>query len=219
MVNRTQTEAQINRWLTESEASPLLLTGRASDHTVKEILSANTDVEVISIDTEGKTITIKEVRTITEAIGRTSLKDTRVVHIVAAHRLRTESANALLKQLEDSPASTKFLLSTPYPGRLLATIRSRCQIIRTHGANPKESINNPTPTFDPKRKTPLSEDEVTVISEMLSRYILREPNSAAVRRSLMRLRDYYKISALNGNSRLAGDVLLASLLELPNTAK
>lgn len=40
------------------------------------------------------------------------------------------AANALLKTLEEPPSGVVILLLTPWPGRLMATIRSRCQLVR-----------------------------------------------------------------------------------------
>jgi DNA polymerase-3 subunit delta' len=50
----------------------------------------------------------------------------RVCIVDAAEDLNTESANALLKILEEPPAHSLFILVSHQPGRLLATIRSRC---------------------------------------------------------------------------------------------
>lgn len=58
-----------------------------------------------------------------------SLADRRVVVIDAADDLETSAANALLKMLEEPPASTIFLLVSHAPGRLLPTIRSRCRAL------------------------------------------------------------------------------------------
>lgn len=51
----------------------------------------------------------------------------RIVLLYPAQALMVESANALLKSLEEPPPNTLFLLSTPTPDRLLPTILSRCQ--------------------------------------------------------------------------------------------
>ncbi len=51
----------------------------------------------------------------------------KIAVIDGADRLMESAANSLLKTLEEPPASTHFILVTPYPMRLLATIRSRCQ--------------------------------------------------------------------------------------------
>lgn len=67
----------------------------------------------------------------------------RVVVIDAIDDLeRPGASNALLKNLEEPPAGTIFLLVSHAPGRLLPTIRSRCRLLR----------------FDP-----LADAEVTVV--------------------------------------------------------
>jgi DNA polymerase-3 subunit delta' len=54
----------------------------------------------------------------------------RVVIIDALEDLEPQAANALLKNLEEPPAGTLFLLVSHAPGRLLPTIRSRCRMLR-----------------------------------------------------------------------------------------
>ncbi|MAH83506.1 MAG: hypothetical protein CBB68_03980 [Rhodospirillaceae bacterium TMED8] len=54
----------------------------------------------------------------------------RVVIIDSADDLNLNAANALLKVLEEPPAHTLLLLVCHNPGRLLPTIRSRCQKLR-----------------------------------------------------------------------------------------
>ena len=61
---------------------------------------------------------------------RPALSARRVVVIDAADDLQREGANALLKNLEEPPAGTIFLLVSHAPGRLLPTIRSRCRLLR-----------------------------------------------------------------------------------------
>jgi len=54
----------------------------------------------------------------------------RVVVVDAADDLEAAGANALLKNLEEPPGSTVFLLVSHAPERLLPTIRSRCRLLR-----------------------------------------------------------------------------------------
>lgn len=54
----------------------------------------------------------------------------RVAVINDAQMMNVESANALLKTLEEPPADSLILLICDNPDTLLPTIRSRCQIIR-----------------------------------------------------------------------------------------
>ncbi|WP_159078817.1 DNA polymerase III subunit delta' [Orrella marina] len=51
----------------------------------------------------------------------------RIVLLYPAESMMAESANALLKALEEPPESTLFLLISDSPDRLLPTILSRCQ--------------------------------------------------------------------------------------------
>lgn len=51
----------------------------------------------------------------------------RIVIVDRADELNVNAANALLKALEEPPARTVFLLVSAAPGRLIATIRSRCR--------------------------------------------------------------------------------------------
>lgn len=56
--------------------------------------------------------------------------DRRVAVINDANRMNAESANALLKTLEEPPADSLILLVCDNPDSLLPTIRSRCQVVR-----------------------------------------------------------------------------------------
>lgn len=51
----------------------------------------------------------------------------KVLLIYPAQAMNMVSANALLKTLEEPPGLLRVLLATPAPGRLLPTLRSRCQ--------------------------------------------------------------------------------------------
>lgn len=63
-------------------------------------------------------------------VTRPTLGDRRAVLIDTADDLEKSAVNALLKSLEEPPRGTVFLLVVHRPGRLLATIRSRCQVLR-----------------------------------------------------------------------------------------
>ena len=53
----------------------------------------------------------------------------RVIIVDSADELNMNAANALLKSLEEPPSRTVFLIVSSVPGRLLATIRSRCRML------------------------------------------------------------------------------------------
>jgi DNA polymerase III subunit delta' len=73
-------------------------------------------------------ITIDEVRRLRDFLGHTSgAQAWRAVIVDAVDELNPNAANALLKSLEEPPERCVFLLISSEPGRLLATIRSRCR--------------------------------------------------------------------------------------------
>jgi len=78
-----------------------------------------------------RSITIAQVRSLQPMFATTpSMGARRVVIIDAADDLERNGANALLKNLEEPPVGTVFLLVSHAPGRLLPTIRSRCRVLR-----------------------------------------------------------------------------------------
>ena len=78
-----------------------------------------------------RSITIAQVRSLQPLFAtKPALSQRRVVLIDSIDDLERSGANALLKNLEEPPAGTIFLLVSHAPGRLLPTIRSRCRLLR-----------------------------------------------------------------------------------------
>jgi DNA polymerase-3 subunit delta' len=77
-----------------------------------------------------ETISVEQVREIIEAVSLTAHRGmAKVVVIEPAEGLTTAAANALLKTLEEPAGDSYLLLLSHQPGRLAATLRSRCQRI------------------------------------------------------------------------------------------
>jgi DNA polymerase-3 subunit delta' len=75
-------------------------------------------------------ILVDQIRGIEDMVGLSSHRQgMRVVLLHPAEALNLESANALLKMLEEPPAGMVVLLVSHQPQRLLPTIRSRCHKI------------------------------------------------------------------------------------------
>ncbi len=75
-------------------------------------------------------ITVDEVRRLRGFLGhRTAGGAYKVVIVDSADELNVNAANALLKALEEPPERVVFLLICSMPGRVLATIRSRCRLL------------------------------------------------------------------------------------------
>lgn len=76
-------------------------------------------------------IRIPQVRRAIAWAQRTPLRGaTKLLLIHPADALNASAANALLKTLEEPPASLRLVLTSADPARLLPTVRSRCQLLR-----------------------------------------------------------------------------------------
>ena len=75
-------------------------------------------------------ISVDTIRDLTHFLNHTaSMGGWRVAIVDTAEDLNRNSANALLKALEEPPPRTAIFVLSAAPGRLLATIRSRCRRI------------------------------------------------------------------------------------------
>jgi DNA polymerase-3 subunit delta' len=78
-----------------------------------------------------RSITVDQVRGLSRLFSTTaSMSPWRVVVIDAIDDLERSAANALLKNLEEPPPHSLFLLVSHASARLLPTIRSRCRMLR-----------------------------------------------------------------------------------------
>jgi len=96
----------------------------------KRICAGSLDAYKVISPAEGKKqITVEQVR---ESMGNLSLAsdDKRVIIIDSADDLNPNSANAILKTLEEPPANTMLILISSNPAKLLPTIGSRCRKIK-----------------------------------------------------------------------------------------
>ncbi|MEM8498311.1 MAG: DNA polymerase III subunit delta' [Pseudomonadota bacterium] len=92
---------------------------------------------------EGKrVISIDQVRSLLEFAYKTAqIASTKIVVVWPADLMNRNAANALLKCLEEPTSSTQFVLSSSNPGRLPATIRSRCHVVRVSAPDRQQAQN------------------------------------------------------------------------------
>jgi DNA polymerase-3 subunit delta' len=93
-------------------------------------LRAGTHPDLLWLQPEesGKAIKVDQIRALTEELSMTSHAGRYKVAILQpADAMNRNAANSLLKTLEEPTDNTLLLLLTALPGRLPATIRSRCQ--------------------------------------------------------------------------------------------
>lgn len=81
------------------------------------------------LEAQDATLKLSDVKTLLQSLT-TAPSLHRFVWLKGAHTLTLPAQNALLKVLEEPPAKTSFILTTPQASALLPTIRSRCHIIR-----------------------------------------------------------------------------------------
>jgi DNA polymerase III subunit delta' len=109
------------------------------EHSVARLAAAGSHPDLMRLErlardggTElARSISIEQVRSLQRLFATTSsLSPWRAVVIDAVDDLERNGANALLKNLEEPPPHTLFLLVSHAPERLLPTIRSRCRVLR-----------------------------------------------------------------------------------------
>lgn len=105
-----------------------------------------------------KNILIDQIRELSEYLELSvhQEKGRRVVLIEPADSLNHAASNALLKILEEPPENTLFILVTSQTQKLIATIRSRCQLLDLRG-----------PSFD-EAKTFLIDQKIIHEDSLLS---------------------------------------------------
>ncbi len=109
------------------------------DHPAAHLAAAGSHPDLVRLERltkEGGTelarsINVDQVRGLQRLFSTTtSMSPWRAVVIDALDDLERNAANALLKNLEEPPPNTVFLLVSHSPERLVATIRSRCRLLR-----------------------------------------------------------------------------------------
>lgn len=129
------------RLLAEAAGPPVTAPGLElpDDHPVARLLDAGSHPDFMRLErllqekTEklARNISVDQVRGLQRLLGSTpSLSPWRAIVVDSIDDMERSAANALLKNLEEPPANTIFLLVSHAPGRLLPTIRSRCRLMR-----------------------------------------------------------------------------------------
>lgn len=85
---------------------------------------------------ESGIVRVDQMRAVIEFLHQTPrFAGRKAAVVVAADRMNVYAANALLKSLEEPPENSFAVLVTSAPGRLLPTVRSRCQRLEVHPAS------------------------------------------------------------------------------------
>ena len=102
----------------------------------------------------GKIISVDQVRQLISQFTNTPhISRDKVALIAPADCLNVNAANALLKLLEEPPEDSTLILMTPSPGKLPATVRSRCMVISLPTPRREDALRWLDESVDPNRAT------------------------------------------------------------------
>lgn len=106
----------------------------------RRILSdTHPDVHTVHPEKGKQTIGVGVLRDVIAEVSVKSFEGTtKALIFPEAERMTPAAQNCLLKTLEEPPQDTVFFLITDQPGALLATIVSRCRVIRFHPLSAEE---------------------------------------------------------------------------------
>lgn len=94
--------------------------------------------DVVEIEPDGQSIKVDQIRALQGELAKSGFESAKKVVIIhQAEKMNVSSANSLLKFLEEPPANFMIILETQSLGKILPTIRSRCQIIHFQGLSTK----------------------------------------------------------------------------------
>ena len=89
------------------------------------------DLWIVEPEQDNRQIQIGQIRALYDKFSVTAhQKGWKIAVFQPAEAMNLYAANALLKQLEEPAAKSVFLLVSSEPGKLLPTVRSRCQPLR-----------------------------------------------------------------------------------------
>ncbi len=99
-------------------------------------------IQALGIEGKNVFIAVAEARALLETMSLSALEGGyRAALIYLPEKMNTESANRLLKLIEEPPVLTQFVMVTHAPDKVLGTISSRCQQIRiVPGARKSSSV-------------------------------------------------------------------------------
>lgn len=102
---------------------------------------ANPDFLNIELLEDKQQISVDQVRQLSQFISYTrSFNAYRVILLNPAERMNQNSANSLLKSLEEPASNTVIILVATHLSRLLPTIKSRCQLITLPSPSKEQAI-------------------------------------------------------------------------------
>jgi DNA polymerase-3 subunit delta' len=99
------------------------------------------DYQLIQPEEDSRQIKIEQIRHLNEWVNKTAqMGGNKIAILNPAHTMNRNSANALLKAMEEPPENTHIFLVSDDPANLLPTVRSRCQRVNVPAPEQKLAI-------------------------------------------------------------------------------
>jgi len=128
-----------------------------------KLFLANThpDFKLLSPEEGSKVIKVDTIRLLVDFFGQSSMQGGKKIAILSpAESLNHNAANALLKTLEEPTPNSHIILISHSPGRLLATIRSRCQVVDFSRPSEEVTLNWLSDNVDKEEVEPIDKDDL-----------------------------------------------------------
>ena len=116
----------VDRWAPDDRTGGPGAGTHAEDREVLRRVLAGVHPDVMVVEREGATISIDSAREVTRLAARSPIECSRKVLVLPDFHLVREAGPALLKTIEEPPASTVFVILADYVPPELVTIASRC---------------------------------------------------------------------------------------------
>lgn len=129
---------------------------------------------ILNVSKSGLQIRLQDLQMIRSFLSLQSFASARVVIIDEAESLNIQSANFLLKMIEEPPPKTFFFLISSIGSALPLTLRSRMQNIRFQ-ALPEKVIKTLTPKGTPEWMIKASHGQMDRLEEWINRGDIRDP--------------------------------------------
>lgn len=163
----------------------------------------------LEIENKQGYISVRDAKTLIHKLNFKAFEGSyKIIILWMAEELRTDTANKLLKILEEPPAKTVFLLVAEEPEQILATIKSRTVMHKTPRIGIDELQNALMERFD---TAPEKAHDIALISDgswITARYLAQDNN------------DYkYNFMTFQQWMRLCFKSKIAELIDLSNNIK
>ncbi len=89
----------------------------------------------------GKAVKVDQIRELADFVAKTAQQGGMKLAVIApAEAMNVNAANALLKSLEEPAGDTLLILVSHSAGRVMATLRSRCQLLALPTPSPEQAL-------------------------------------------------------------------------------